>query len=197
VDNATVANIRELVKQRDLLAAVESIEAWLEAGTGNWRATQIREWSDELILHVSSVERLQISARKGEMTKEQETVELVRISGRIMDLGREIERKMAIAPLVANDDNVPHGLNGKRILFLASNPLETDRLQIDEELRLIKQRLREPGVSSSYDVEIAWAVRGTELSKFLMQYRPIIVHLGMAARTVILYFKANLMRPQL
>jgi hypothetical protein len=56
----------------------------------------------------------------------------------------------------------------KRILFLAANPLETDRLRIDEEVREIKQR--------AYELQTEWAVRITHLSLFLLKYEPVIVH---------------------
>ena len=64
----------------------------------------------------------------------------------------------------------------KRILILAANPIETDRLRIDEEMRLIKERLSESGPGREYAVEAEWAVRATDLSKFLMQHEPVIVH---------------------
>jgi esterase/lipase superfamily enzyme len=64
----------------------------------------------------------------------------------------------------------------KRILVLAANPIETDRLQIEQELFLIKKSLNEAEVGRGYRLEAEWAVRATDLSKFLLQYEPAIVH---------------------
>jgi len=70
----------------------------------------------------------------------------------------------------------PDQLKPKRILILAANPLETDRLSIDEEVRLIKERLNESALGREYTVEAEWAVRATDLSRFLMEHEPAIVH---------------------
>jgi esterase/lipase superfamily enzyme len=64
----------------------------------------------------------------------------------------------------------------RRLLIVAANPIETDRLRIDEEVRLIKERLNESEPGRNYKVEAEWAVRATDLSKFLMQHEPVIVH---------------------
>jgi esterase/lipase superfamily enzyme len=64
----------------------------------------------------------------------------------------------------------------KVILVLSANPLETDRLMIDAEVREIKQRLGEAEAGRQYRVETEWAVRATDLSKLLMQHEPVIVH---------------------
>jgi hypothetical protein len=80
VANSTVANIRELVQQGEPVAAAEGVEAWLKGSPGDWKQEWTRDWSAELILHVSSVRRLRESTRKGLVTREQETVELRQIS---------------------------------------------------------------------------------------------------------------------
>jgi esterase/lipase superfamily enzyme len=64
----------------------------------------------------------------------------------------------------------------KHILILSANPAETDRLGIDEEVRLIKQRLGEGAPGREYRVESEWAVRPSDLSRFLLDYEPEIVH---------------------
>ena len=64
----------------------------------------------------------------------------------------------------------------KVILILSANPLETDRLQIEEEVRLINDRLQESEPGRKYRVESEWAVRATDLSKFLLEHQPTVVH---------------------
>jgi esterase/lipase superfamily enzyme len=64
----------------------------------------------------------------------------------------------------------------KCILILAANPINTERLRLDEEIRTIKERLNEGQPGQRYRVESEWAVRDTDLSKYLLQYNPSIVH---------------------
>jgi hypothetical protein len=70
----------------------------------------------------------------------------------------------------------PSAPKSRRILMLAANPIETSKLRIEEEVRLIKERLNEAEPGRAYEVETEWAVRATDLSKFLMQHQPEIVH---------------------
>lgn len=74
----------------------------------------------------------------------------------------------------------PQGPTGapkqKKILVLAANPLETDRLMLAEEVRLIKERLNEQEAGREFRVESEWAVRPDDLSKFLLEHEPVIVH---------------------
>jgi hypothetical protein len=62
-----------------------------------------------------------------------------------------------------------------KILFLAANPLDTNRLQLDEEIRAVTEKIR----SAKYrDIELisAWAVRSDDLIQLLNQHNPQIVH---------------------
>lgn len=62
------------------------------------------------------------------------------------------------------------------ILILAANPIDTDRLRLDREVKLIKERLDEAEPGRSFRIETEWAVSATELSKYLLKYQPSIVH---------------------
>src|SRR3990172_225096 len=62
------------------------------------------------------------------------------------------------------------------ILILAANPIDTDRLRLDREVKLIKERLDEAEAGRRYRVEAEWAISPVELSKLLLQYEPSIVH---------------------
>lgn len=62
------------------------------------------------------------------------------------------------------------------ILFLAANPLDTDRLRLGEEVRDIDRRLRESEYRDRLDLRQHWAVRATDLSEALLRHRPGVVH---------------------
>lgn len=62
------------------------------------------------------------------------------------------------------------------ILVLAANPIDTERLRLDREIKLIKERLDEGEQGRRYRFEMEWAISATDLSKYLLKYKPSIVH---------------------
>ncbi len=62
-----------------------------------------------------------------------------------------------------------------KILFLAANPLDTPRLDIDEEMRAIDQALRQAEYRV-FDIRSHWAVRIDDLQELLLRHQPDIVH---------------------
>jgi hypothetical protein len=62
------------------------------------------------------------------------------------------------------------------ILFLAANPLETDRLRLDQEARTVDEALRLAKQRDRFQLAQQWAVRTTDLLDALLRYRPQIVH---------------------
>ena len=62
------------------------------------------------------------------------------------------------------------------ILFLAANPVGTNRLRLDEEIRTIDQRLRAAESRNKFNLVQGWAVRPGDLSGHLLRYQPHIVH---------------------
>ncbi|BBD63133.1 protein of unknown function DUF900, hydrolase-like (plasmid) [Nostoc sp. HK-01] len=71
--------------------------------------------------------------------------------------------------------NVPEDKNCD-ILVLAANPIETDRLELEEEANRIRLRLQEGEVGKDYIVKVERAVQVEDLSKYLLQYKPLILH---------------------
>lgn len=63
-----------------------------------------------------------------------------------------------------------------KILFLASNPLDTNRLRLDEEIRGIKQALLQAEFRDKFAVEQEWAIRVADLQGYLLRHKPDIVH---------------------
>lgn len=63
-----------------------------------------------------------------------------------------------------------------KILFVASNPVGTTPLQLDEEIRSIEQRLGSAVNSSEVKLQSLWAVRPDDLLDALMKRQPNIVH---------------------
>ena len=68
-------------------------------------------------------------------------------------------------------------LSKKRILLLASNPLETGRLRLGEENRRIKEELLEKaGKREQFAIESCQATRYNDLNHKILKFKPNIVH---------------------
>lgn len=63
-----------------------------------------------------------------------------------------------------------------KILFLGANSLDTPQLQIPAELRDVKEEFERAAKRQDIDVRAELAVRPTDLSRLLLDYRPDIVH---------------------
>ncbi|TMQ07037.1 MAG: CHAT domain-containing protein, partial [Deltaproteobacteria bacterium] len=62
------------------------------------------------------------------------------------------------------------------ILFLAANPLGTERVALDEEARAIHEELERTGHRDSFELVTRWAVRPLDLLRELRKLKPTIVH---------------------
>ncbi|AUX41094.1 uncharacterized protein SOCE26_024990 [Sorangium cellulosum] len=62
------------------------------------------------------------------------------------------------------------------ILFLASNPKATDRLELDRELRAIERRLTSSRHRASLELLSRWAVEPDDLQRALLEVEPSVVH---------------------
>jgi hypothetical protein len=63
-----------------------------------------------------------------------------------------------------------------KILFLAANPQDITRFQIDNEMRAIDQALRITEYRDRFDLRSHWAVCYSDLQELLLRYKPHIVH---------------------
>ena len=62
------------------------------------------------------------------------------------------------------------------VLFLAANPLGSDRLALDEEARAIQTELERSGHRDQFELVTRWAVRPLDLLRELRKLKPTIVH---------------------
>lgn len=63
-----------------------------------------------------------------------------------------------------------------KITFLASNPISSNRLALDEEARLIEQKVRGSKHRDQVDFRTRWAQRPEDLQQALLEDEPMIVH---------------------
>jgi hypothetical protein len=63
-----------------------------------------------------------------------------------------------------------------KVLFLASNPLEQNRLALDEEVRAVTAQIRSADHRDALELVSGWAVRPDDLQQLLLQHKPHVVH---------------------
>lgn len=64
------------------------------------------------------------------------------------------------------------------ILFLAANPDNTSRLNLEEEMRAIRAALQKGRDRKRFRIEQCWGVRATDLDDVLLEHKPEIVHIS-------------------
>ena len=75
-------------------------------------------------------------------------------------------------PLSTEDED----FSSIKILFLAANPADTDRLRLDAEMRAIDLALQQALFRDRFDLRQHWAVQVTDLQHCLLRHQPDIVH---------------------
>lgn len=63
-----------------------------------------------------------------------------------------------------------------KILFLAANPPDTNRLMLDEEFHEVEDRIRRADLRDLFELSAHFATRVDELPGLLLRHRPTIVH---------------------
>ena len=76
------------------------------------------------------------------------------------------------------------------ILFLAANPLGTDRCALDAEARAIEMELERSGHRDRFELVTRWAAQPLDLLRELRKFRPTVVHYAGHSGIDGLYFEA-------
>jgi hypothetical protein len=76
----------------------------------------------------------------------------------------------------SDDCPSPNSVAMKKILILTANPKNTDRLSLDEEVKLIAESLTRAKFRDRFQVVVKLAVGTKELRQSLLDHRPQIVH---------------------
>lgn len=64
----------------------------------------------------------------------------------------------------------------KKILILSANPVETNRLRLDQEVREIRESIQKARNRDNFEVVIATAVRTKDIQQEILYNKPQIVH---------------------
>jgi len=63
-----------------------------------------------------------------------------------------------------------------KVLFVAANPEASQRLQLDEEIRAVTEKIRASEHRDSVELVACWAARTSDLIQALNQHRPHVIH---------------------
>lgn len=63
-----------------------------------------------------------------------------------------------------------------KILFLAANPFDAAALRLDEEIKIIEEKIRQAKFGDRFEIKKHSSIRADELQGFLLQHKPNIVH---------------------
>ena len=85
-----------------------------------------------------------------------------------------VSSAIATAPFPSN--GMPPTPVVRTILILAANPVDTDRLRLDQEVREIEEVLRLAKQRDHFEVKAHWAIRPGDVQQALLDYAPQIVH---------------------
>lgn len=84
-----------------------------------------------------------------------------------------LHSEMSNSPIVIDMSSLPEKIT---VVFFAANPQDQDHLALDEEVRLIEQKLRASEYRDSIVFKPKWAVRSEDLFQALNEHRPHIIH---------------------
>ena len=87
-----------------------------------------------------------------------------------------LANQMVIADVEADVASIKKQMNKMTVLFLAANPVVTDRLGLDEEAHLILEMIRKSEYRDSIRFVSRWAVRPMDVLQAINEEKPTVVH---------------------
>ena len=129
----------------------------------------------ELSAEQKKIEYEEDKAHKRRMKEEKEMQ--IKTQSQILDLNRtvqaqaEIQREMQTQ--IEELQRLPENIT---VLFLASNPIDTQSLRLDAEARAIQEMIRKADYRDTIRFETRWAVRTSDLLQAINEVDPDIIH---------------------
>lgn len=130
-----------------------------------------KELSDEQ----KKVEREEEKAHEQRMKEEAEMQK--KTQRQISELNRTVQvheqRQSEMQSQIENLQKIPEIIT---VLFLASNPIDTQSLRLDAESRAIQEMIRKSDYRDTIRFETRWAVRTSDLLQAINEVNPDIIH---------------------
>lgn len=172
--------IRELISEGDLKKAFEVIRQYTD-GTGS-------DLSNQIILVQSKYnrlakERMMMSPTQYDTSIAQVNYSITQIVDELPDTGNEVslpqEKPTSIhvdAPVINEPVNPTPATAKRTILFMKANPQDTVPLNLDAELRKVKNALESSTNRDQFELITEEAVQIHTITKALQKHKPDIVH---------------------
>ena len=164
-------------KIQDLVAASKLEQAIDEFN--NWASANDKDLSNQLILIKGQYNALKRNENLGLLSFSDGSRDRARIANSVLELsgqiGTSVNVPSAATTITTHTPQTPAAVTGtKKILFLASNPSNTGRLQLDKEFRQVFQSVQEGTLN--YELVIEWAITAADLQRVILKHKPTILH---------------------
>lgn len=114
------------------------------------------------------------------LSKEEEKQEKKKITEterKFKNVNKEIEKQAysqySLESRVAKMEKLPESIN---VLIMTSNPIDTNQLRLDEEVRSITEMIRKSQHRETVKLESRWAIRTIDILQAINEVNPTIVH---------------------
>lgn len=132
----------------------------------------IKKKIGELGTAISKKEK-EIAEQEKKLHKEKEKVEKEREKRAEATMRRVMSTQEEMRKSLLKLQNLPDEIT---VLFMASNPIDTSRLRLDEEVRSIQEMIRKSAHRDSIRFETRLAVRPLDILQAINEINPTIVH---------------------
>lgn len=166
-DSTIKSKLREAEKYSDQYAASEKAVAVLE----NKISSKQKEINDLENKVRREEEKENIKKEKIEKKKDEDAKK--RLNKITSQIDTQERRQSVMEADIDRLKNVPEKIS---VLFLATNPKDTDKLRLDEEARSIREMITKAKHRDSMDFETRWAVRTIDFLQSINEVSPAIIH---------------------
>lgn len=116
-------------------------------------------------------EKIHKQRMKAEESMQKKTQEQISELNRTIQMHEHIQGEMQSQ--IQELQKIPDTIT---VLFLASNPIDTPSLRLDEEARAIQEKIRKSEYRDTIKFETRWAVRTSDILQAINEVNPDIIH---------------------
>ena len=166
-------NIRNLVANAKIEAAIEAFSKFADE-------QHDEDLSNQLIMLKGRYNALKRNENLGLISFADASRDRAQISNSILSLCNQIgdASSTSATPSRGNSTTTTPSVNAaktsKKILFLASNPSDTGKLQLDKEFRQVFHSVQEGTLD--YEMVVEWAITPSDLQRVILKHKPTILH---------------------
>ena len=166
--NKQLTNLKNTIQQGDLENSISQLIKLTQKYSSRFH--------NDVILQSANFQSVQTDEHRGISSGEDIKREKKRIVFALLELIDNIDKEGLIKENTRNKDTSKDSNKVIKILFLASNPLDTQPLKLDEEMRELDFALRKSEFRDNFDLIQHWAVRVKDIQELLLRHKPDIVH---------------------